>query len=389
MILKINDRIKIRTVDFFTNFELDLKYDSVASTFSFSFYFDPKNHDHAELACVSHFHEAIIEHNGETLITGYILANTFNSTPKKELVHIGGYSKAGVLEDCDISPDYFPLETNGLSLKEIAEKYIKPFKLNLVIDNDVNQESTVEFTAIQPSVDTPTDGSASPPTITQSFSLSEKISKKIDKANAKESQNIKSFLTDLATQRNVLLSHNNNGDLLFTEPKTNLKPILHFEAGVIGTTMSLSFNGQGLHSEIWVIRSPDSEGSQPEEYKIINPYVPIVYRPKVVVQTSGDDLSLQQLAQKSLSAELKNIKLTITTDRWEVDGKIIKPNNLITVKNPDLYLYNTTKWFIESIKFTGDSKKTIAVLTCVLPEVYSRNYPKNVFVDAHNNLPRF
>jgi len=382
MVLKINDRIRVRTVDFFDRFKLSLRYDSVASVFSFGFYFDPLNREHAELACVSHFHEAIVEHNDERLITGYIISNTFNSGSKRELVQIGGYSKSGVIEDSDITPDYFPLETIGLSLKQIAEKYIKPFGLNLVIDNNVAASSELSFVSNGDSSDEEVDS------VVINKPLTEKLEKSIDKANAKESQNIKDFLTDLASQRNILLSHNAYGDLLFTEPKTNQKPIMHFEAGAIGVSMSLSFNGQGLHSEIWAVKQADSDGGNAGEAKIKNPFVPIVYRPKVVVMTSGTDITIDEFLQKELAKELKNITLTITTSDWEVDGKVIKPNNLITVKNPDLFLYKTTTWFIESVDFEGDAKQTIATLNCVLPGTYNGKSQRNVFVDSHQNFPR-
>ncbi len=48
MNLKINHRVGVVDVSFFNDFEVNLKYDSVASTFGFSFYFDPKNQQHAE-----------------------------------------------------------------------------------------------------------------------------------------------------------------------------------------------------------------------------------------------------------------------------------------------------------------------------------------------------
>lgn len=394
MILKINDRINIRTVDFFTDFKLNLKYDSIASTFSFSFYFDPTNHAHAELACVSHYHEAIVEHEGEVLITGYILANVFNTGPKKTLTHIGGYSKAGVFEDCEIPTSLYPLETNGLSLKEITERIIKPFGIQLIIDADVNKESTKTFiNSPDPVLDEKgfiVDDSNAVTSVKSSASLSEKSQKKIDKANAKESQNIKSFLTDLANQRNILLSHNADGNLLFTEAKTSLEPIMHFEkGGLISPAMSLNFDGQKLHSHITIVKQADSDGGNAVEFTIRNPYVAILYRPKVIVMTSGDGLTIEEFAQKALAAELKNIILTITTDRWEVNGKVVKPNNIVTVTDPELFLYHKTSWFIEEIDYEGDSKVNKAVYKCVMPEVYNGQTPKNIFVDPHHNLPRF
>jgi prophage tail gpP-like protein len=127
MILKINDRFKNRTVDFFNEFTLNLVHDSVGSTFGFSFYFDPNNPEHKELACVSHYHEVQLEHNNELLLTGYLTSQRFKHSAVKELASFGGYSLPGVLDDCEIPTSLYPLQSDGLTLKEIAEKLIKPF----------------------------------------------------------------------------------------------------------------------------------------------------------------------------------------------------------------------------------------------------------------------
>jgi prophage tail gpP-like protein len=351
MNLKINDRIHVRNIEYFNDFSFQLRFDSVASPFSFAFYFDETNPQQKELACVSHFHEAILEHNGETLITGYILSEAFNKSSTRQLVQFAGYSKPGVLEDCEIPPTLYPLQSDNLCLREIAQKLIAPFKLQMVIDPSVAKKMEIKYPTTE----------------------------------AKVSQSIKSFLTELATQRDIIISHDSQGNLLFTKAKANMKPIAHFESGLMGDVLSLSFGGQGLHSHIWVIKQADTEGGNAGQAMVRNPYVPIVYRPKVIIQNSGDDNSTQDVANNALAAELKNIVLTIKTFKWEIEGKLIKPNNIISVLAPELYIYKKTNFFIESVSYTGDAEKMEATLTCVLPQVYNGEVPKNVFVDVHSN----
>lgn len=351
--LKINDRINIRTIQFFNNFTLDLKYDSIASAFAFSFFFDPNDPAQAELACVSHFHEAQVYYNDELLITGYILSESFTSVSSKELVSFSGYSLTGVLGDCQIPPSLYPLQSDGLTLRQIANKLITPFKLKMVVDDSVSSKMDIAY----------------------------------EKTTAQETQSIADYLTELAAQRNIVLSHTAKGELLFTSAKTNLRPILHFDTdnSIPYTSMKMDFSGQGLHSEITVIKQASKKGGNAGQATVINPFVPIVYRPKVVVQSSGDDNQTQEAAMNALSEELKNITLTIETDRWDVDGKIIQPNNIVSVINSEIYIYKKVNWFIESIKFVGNSEKTTATITNVLPEVYNNKMPQNIFVDKHKN----
>jgi prophage tail gpP-like protein len=354
MILKINDRFKNRTVDFFNEFTLNLVHDSVGSTFGFSFYFDPNNPEHKELACVSHYHEVQLEHNNELLLTGYLTSQRFKHSAVKELASFGGYSLPGVLDDCEIPTSLYPLQSDGLTLKEIAEKLIKPFNLKMEIDS----------------------------------SVLDRMNKKFDTSNASESQTIKSYLTELATQKKIIISHNEKGELLFTESKTNKAPLIEFDGregkttGTIipATSMELDFNGQGMHSHITLQKQASQDGGNAGEQTIRNPYViGSVFRPTVKSQSSGDDNDTELAARQALSKELKGMRLVIELDRWEINGKIIKPNNIITVINPEIYIYKKTEWFIESVSFTGNEKENTCTLNCVIPEVYSEKVPVSIF----------
>lgn len=345
MILKI----KKKEYDFFNEFKLNLRYDSIASTFTFDGYFNPKNKDHRDLLHIGHFHPVTVEHNNELLVSGILLSETFRHSSVKELTSLGGYSFPGVLEDCQIPTSTYPLQSDGLSLKEIAQKIIKPFNLEIIIDSVVRKRMDEVY----------------------------------DTSTANELQPIKTYLSELASQKNIILSHTPEGKLLFTQANTNKPAILDFnipEGGSIpGTSMSLSFNGQLMHSQITIIKQAGISGGNAGQSKVTNPFVPFTFRSKVLVQNSGDDNDTRKAAKNALAKELQNIKLKITTDRWEVDDKIIKPDNIVSVINPDIFLFKKTNWFIESINFTGNKKQTTAVLNCVLPEVYNGKTPTNIF----------
>lgn len=345
MILKIDDRIRNRKVEFFNNFTLNLKYDSVASSFSFNFLYDSNNKEHVELGVIGHYHIGKLEHNGQLLVTGYILSQGFTDSGKKQLANFSGYSLPGVLEDSNIPTILYPLQFDGLSLLQIARKLVDRFDLKVIVDP----------------------------------SVSSRINKVYDVSTANEKQSIKQYLSELASQRNIILSHDEKGNLLFTQSKATQKPILNFDGGIPFTEMILTFNGQVMHSEITVMKQASSDGGNAGEATIKNPYVPFVYRPKVMVQNSGDDNDVSTTASMALAKELKGLKLVIKTDRWEVDGKIIKPNNIITVKNPNISLFKSSNWFIESVGLVGNEKKTTATLTCVLPEVYNGKVPEYLF----------
>lgn len=353
MNLKINDGFRVRDVKFFNAFSMNLRYDSVGSDFSFAFYFDPTNPDHRELACVSHFHEATVQHNGETLISGIILSEGLTKATQRQLVQVSGYSKPGVLEDCTIPVSLYPLESNGLTLREIATKYLKPFNIQFLVDS----------------------------------SVASGMDKPYEKITAEPTEKIKDLLCKLASQRDIVISHDELGRLLFTKAKTTGMPIAHFDGSAPATKISIGFNGQNIHSEITVIKQADKNGGNAGQFTIYNPYCPVAraFRPTTIIQESGDDNDTETAAKRAMAAELKNIPLTIELSNWDINEKVIRPNCLVSVTAPDLYIFKKTNFFVESVAYTGTATAQTCVLTCVLPEVYNGQIPKNIFVEPHSN----
>jgi prophage tail gpP-like protein len=362
LVLKINDRIQTRTVEFWNEFNLSLRFDSVASAFSFRGVFNPNNPDHKEMFCVGHDHVAMVEYEGKRMITGYVVSHGFTDGPQKDVATFGGYSTPGFLEDCNIAPPQdgtliFPsddeeiddsgswLQMDGMTLREIAAKLIKPFGLQMVVHDSVATEMDAAY----------------------------------EKATAEPGETVKAFLTKLAAQKNVIITHNEWGHLVFTRTQTKRIPILNFDSEkrniIPFDKMDLGFNGQAMHSHIFVVKQPDDEDGNAGQSMIRNPYVPFVYRPRVIVQSAGDDIDTELAAKNALADELRGMKLVITTDRWDYGNGLILPNNLITVKNPEVYLYDRSTWFIEQVDFVGNPEKLTTTITCCLPEVYSGETP--------------
>ena len=144
-VLKINDRFLNRRVRFFNKFSLNLQHDAVGSSFSFDCYFDPENAEHRELTTPLHYHECTVEFDDELLLTGFILNNNFKQSAAPTLVNYSGYSLPGVLEDCEIPTWLYPLQSNGLSLKQIAEKLANAFRLKVEIDESVMDKMNRSF----------------------------------------------------------------------------------------------------------------------------------------------------------------------------------------------------------------------------------------------------
>lgn len=400
-IIKINLRHSttggtIRTLRRYNNLVYNKKFNSLASTFSFDFYFDPRNQEHAEMICVTHLHEVRLYFTknedplyeptaAELELTGYMLLNKFKNDGKPHWVTCSGYAKPGVLLDCDIAPESYPLETDGLTFRQIITKLVRPFNLGLVIDK------TAKGVNIK----------------VEEKDVEEKSDEDMGKTAAESSQNIASYLSELARSRNIVLSHNAKGNVYITTPNTNGTPIFNFDftdesdnsdvKKIPGLDSEMTFNGQALHSHITVKQqADDEEGSNGSETTIRNPLLPVgkglVYRPRVVIINSGDQFTVGQAARYELGKEVRDaVPLVISMAKIDIDGKIISPNNTIKMKDPTQFLYNSSDWFIQEVEIVSNQNEEKATLHCVMPFGYDYDLKKlkNVYVDAHQNLPRF
>ena len=344
MKIKINGK----NFEFFNDLKINLKYASVGSTFSFKSYFDPENMQHRDLfKPFTYSIVEILDDENKRILRGRMVNNGFTDASVKSLVSVSGYSLPGVLEDCKIPASLYPLQSDGKTLKEITETLINPFGLNLVIDGSVSDLANQVY----------------------------------EKTVAAQNQTVKSYLDELASQKNIVISHTDAGSLLLTKARATASPIAQFLGGIPEIKMTLSIDGRRMHNKITVQKQADIDNDNAGEETVNNPFVGI-FRPQTREQTSGDDVDTAQAGQNALSAELRAITLTIEVDRWtwNDDGKVMmKPNNIITVHNHDLYLYQFVRFFVESIAFSETKDKETAVLSCVLPEVYNGNIPRNIF----------
>lgn len=328
-------RVKNKRVRFFNNLSITFQFDSVADTFGFQMYFNPENPEHRVLAEIGSFNECQIFEENELLLTGTILSCNFESSKERNLLTLEGYSKSGVLMDCTIPNSLYPLQTDGLSVANIAKRIIEPFGISLVDKVGANEP--------------------------------------IPESTANEKQSIASYLGELTSQRNIVLSSDENGNIVFTKANVSAAPIITYSPqernGI--EQMSLSFDGQGSNSTITVMKeASDDPSDEPGQSEISNPLVKSGFRPTVKVQTTGNEFDTSKATKVALATQLQKLKVTVQLSTWKVGGRIIKPNEIIEIENPEIGIYKKTKFFIQAVNLARSPKGDSATLDCVLLQVY-------------------
>ena len=326
--------------NYFSGLSINLKLDSIASVFSFNVRFNPENATHRKLFKPLQYKVVQLYNYEDTLIfTGVILTHSFTSSASPNLLSLAGYSLPGVLEDVTVPVSNYPLESINRSLKDVAERLLGLFGLQLIIDSSATIASNVIY---KKSVASPTD-------------------------------TIKGYLAKLTSQRNLVLSHNAKGEVLIYKP-SEVTPVYFFNAENT-TSMKFDINGQSLHSDISVIRQPSEDNAGVSTADTVkNPLIP-VFRPSTKILSSGEDTDVKNAADNELANELKALNLTISLNRIET----INPGAVVEVLNPEIFIFSKTKFMVIDSIIKSDTSSETSELKLVLPETFTSKIPSKIF----------
>lgn len=355
-------RVKIngQFVTFFNKGTINLKLDSIASTFGLQCRFNPENDNHKELFKPLQFHKIEIFNSKDKLIfTGTILNHSFTSNKDVNLVSISGYSLSGILEDVTIPPKFYPLENTNLSLKQIAQKLCNHYGIGLVIGKSAGNTNIVA-----PDNETETQSNLT-----------------YKKTVASPGETVKSYLSKLTSQRNILLSHDQKGNVFLFKPNDNQKPRYFFNREN-SLSMGSNYNGQGMHSQINVIRQPSEENAGVSTVdSVTNPLIGL-FRPTTKILSSGEDTDTSKAANNELASELKNIALTVTLKGLFDD---ITPGEIVNIHNHEIYSFAYSRYMVSGVTLNFDEKSETTKLDLVLPETYTGKIPRNIlfYYESH------
>ncbi len=333
--------------DYFNDFSVTTGLDAVASVFQFTMMFDPANAAHRDICHpLTYKHIQFFHDDGKVFSTGTIVSHSFISKATREPVRISGYSMGGVIEDCPVPFELYPLQSDSRTLKEITQRLIKPFGLNLIIYD----------------------------------SAARACDQVIEKSVAQPGETIKDYLSKIACQKNIVLSHDVYGNLIYFKPdvKATSKGFFNKENAL---DFGADINGQALHSKLTMLRQQskrgDTEGddSVSPVGSVTNPLVK-AYRPAVYVQSSGKETDTGISVMNALSDELKNIKFGFSLPNAEQDLSI---GDIVEVQNEEVYLYNRTRMMVTNTIVSEDSKGSNLSVTLMLPETFGGGIPKDIF----------
>lgn len=348
-----------KSIAYFNTGSITLKLDSIASTFEFSAYFKQQDLEFQELfKPLQYLPVEIYNKNKKLIFTGTILNHRFTSNKGREVVIISGYSKSGILEDVTIPPsENYSLENNNKSLKDIATQLCGIFGINVVVSD---QAKSISESNVKPTTQTTRARS-------DFDSIKAKANIVFGRTSASPTESIRDYLAKLASQKNIILSHNEKGEVLLFQPDYNQLPRYFFTKGNT-ISMTADYNGQALHSDIYIVRQPSDENEGVSTFDRAKNTLVTKYRPTTKIMTSGEDSQTKDAAKNELASELKAIQLTL-----ELQGLFdeIYPGEIVNVHNHYIYCYAYNRFMVDSITLKFDSKSETTTLNLVVPETFT------------------
>lgn len=288
------------------------------------------------------FNRAVIYYGKDLFFDGVLLAPIRQINENSETLSLNFYPKCGVLANSSLPLSVFPVEYNGLNLKQIIENVSKVFSIK------------VEF-------------------IGDPGAVFEKVSPSI-------SGNVLSFIIGLAKKRGFLITNNKHGDLLIWKATDSIPTSFVIEGELPFVSCVSTFDPQKYYSEISGL-TDEKEISTSESYTWENPFLKN-YDQYLTVEFNDIDNSDLKESVEALAGRMfgsaGKYSLVLNTHRDSINN-LFEKNQTIRALAPKSDIYKETNFLIEtSILSRQSNTGDRANLSLVLPGAYTGKLPEGV-----------
>ncbi len=286
------------------------------------------------------FKTVVITVGGTPLFTGTMVAVSPVLENAQKVISVSGYSLPGVLNDCTSPASSFPLEFDSQGLREIATAMAAPFGIS--VDFQADQGAVFERVASEPG------------------------------------KKVLAFLTELAKQRNLIISSSSRGKLVFLQSSEGGQPVARLQQGVAPVlSVTPFFSPQEYYSHITGIE-PVVVGLAGSQFTVKNPRLLGVTRPLTFNAPDTLDADVKSAVEAKAGRMFGNMaSYSVRVATWrDPSGKLWEPNTAIKLLAPDAMVYNEYEFIIRSIEFNRDRATETATLNLVIPGSFSGKVPE-------------
>lgn len=263
-------------------------------------------------------------------------------------VQVSGYGAPAVMGDCSMPVETLPIEFNGEHLRDIAIRLAAAFELSVVF----NAEDGARFGRVALEVsDTPA-----------------------------------SFLSKLARQRNLVMTDDVDGNLVFQQSAPPGLPVARLQQGVLPLHQVMpQFSPQEYFSEVTGF-APTKGSRLGSRFTVQNRFLNqtgdtvSTIRPKSFKLEDTDDADAPDGTNAKIGRMFGNMcSYNLEVPSWrDPQGALWTPNTTLTLLAPDAMVYNETELLVREVTLRQDPKKESATLNVVLPGAFNGAQPETL-----------
>jgi len=325
---------------FWSSVQIMLPFDSMPQV-TFSAPFEHDEPGFRDLIRPFSFSQVRVLVGGSELFTGVLVGVSPSVSGSEKTVSVSCYSLPGVLNDCTMPASAYPLEFRGQTITEIASTLCAPFGLSVVADTDIG--AVFEQVALP------------------------------------SGRNVLSFLSDLASQRGLVLSATSSGALLIRK-STASQATTHLQQGQPPLlSVSAAFNPQGYYSDITGIE-PTKIGKAGPQYTVKNSRLDGVLRPHVYDVPDTDDADLPTAVGAKMGRMFGSMATyTARVAGWrDAGGELFSAGQTIDVTAPDAMIYSRYSLIARSVVLEQSAQGKTSSLKLVMPGSFSGELPETL-----------
>lgn len=302
--------------------------------------FEPEDAEFRESFRPFSFRDLELSIGGERIFTGVLVNPTPQAQDQRFTVDVSGYSLPGVLQDCTPPSSAWPVEFDGLNLRDIAAAVCEPFGIGVYFLG--NPGAAFEREAMQPG------------------------------------GTIFSFLKPLAQQRGFVLGSTPDGLLRILEADSTTPPVARLREGESPLlSVTPQFSPQQYFSHITGMETV-GVGFEGSQYTVDNPHLSGVVRPNTFQVTDAQGGEVKRATEAKMGRMFGDVvSYTAQVATWRTpDGELWAPNTTVTVLAPHSMIYSEYRFLIRKVEFDRDANQKTATLTLALPGSYSGEIPE-------------
>jgi len=319
------------------------------SVFSFSAPFEFNNTEVRDKIRPFAFQDASVTLGGADLFRGIIIDVIPKVTPDRASLDVSGYALPGILNDCTPPSTLYPVEYDGFGIWEISNVVGEPFGVSVSMQADPGDP--FETIGIEPT------------------------------------QKVLDFLSKMASQRNLIITNNAAGQLVYWQSIQPGNPVARFFDGATPPLVSITpnFQPQQYFSHITGI-APVDMGDAGLQFTVQNDRLRKRLRPHVFKANDTESAALSETVSTKAGRMFANaVSYTVEMSSWRNEqdsNNLWRPNTTLTLFAPQAMIYDEYEFLIRDVTRRRDGNEERAILNLVLPGVFSGQIPERMPWDS-------